>query len=162
MTDLITQFYENVTAQIMLVPEGTATLASVIAALMIGYLGFLQSQHQARRRYTLTIIMERLSNSDLSRATLLVADYARRGDVFVEATDNQEEHQLVNLLLNYYEFVAIAYIKKSLDRGTVRRQQKNAMKSAFRVCEPYIKNRRKELRRKTLYREFELLTTRYF
>jgi len=141
--------------------EAAATLLSVAVAIVIGYAGFRQTQTRARREYTLSVMLQRLSHEDLSRATLLLAEYTKRGATFEETPENQEEHRLVNLLLSYYEFIAIAYIQNGLDRETVRKQQRNSMKAAFRVCEPYILKRRKELSRKTLYSEFEKLTKRY-
>lgn len=137
--------------------EAFATLLSVFAALVIGYTGFRQNQRRSRREYTQNIMLQRLCHDDLSRATGILADYAARGEEFYPDPSNPEELRLVRQLLSYYEFVAIAYLQRDLDRRTVRRQQRSALKAAYRTCRPYIEQRRKELKRKTLYAELETL-----
>lgn len=138
-----------------------ATLFSAFAAITIGFVGFRQNQFRARREYTLSIMLERLSNPDLARATLFVADLEASNDVYQRAADKPEEHRLIAMLLSYYEFVAVAYFQRSLDRSAVRRQQRSALVAAFRVCEPYITERRRELERPRLYKELEQLVKRH-
>lgn len=137
--------------------EAFATLLSVFSALLIGYAGFRQNQRRSRREYTQNIMLQRLCHDDLSRATAILADYAARGEEFRPDPSNPEELRLVRQLLSYYEFVAIAYLQKDLDRRTVRKQQRSALKSAYWTCKPYIEQHRKELKRNTLYTELETL-----
>lgn len=96
--------------------EAIATLASVMAAIMIGFVEFRQNQRRMRREYTLGIMLQRLSNPDLAKAMLLVADRVARGEKYPRQPEGHEEHRLVVMLLSYYEFVAVAYHRNDLER----------------------------------------------
>ncbi len=138
-----------------------ATLVSVFAVVVVAALGFWINQNRLRRDFTQNIMLQRLSNPDLVRASQLIANRVAISDSYPINPPDDEENRLVVMLLSYYEFVAVGYLRKDLSRKIVKRQAQNAMKSAYFITRDYILNRRSALDRKRLYIELETLAKRF-
>jgi len=141
--------------------EAIATLVSVIVALVIAVIGFAKNQKRLRREFTQTIMLQRLSNPDLAKATQLVGKLVAAKKHYPIEPENDEEDRIFVMLLSYYEFVAIGYYQKDLDRKTVKRQAQKAMKAAFEVAKEYILARRAVLGRDRLYIELEKMVRKF-
>ena len=137
------------------------TLISVFFAVVTAIIGFTINQSRLRREFTQNIMLQRLSNPDLARASQLIANRVANNDSYPVAPPDDDENRLVIMLLSYYEFVAVAYLRGDLNEKTVKRQAQKAIKSTFEIARAYITERRSALNRPKLYKEQEALAKRF-
>lgn len=147
--------------QILAHSEALATLLSVMVAIAAGWSGFAVSQRRQRRQHTVSIVLSLITNLHLMSANNLLN--MRIGENRPIRRDELSAEELFDVLmiLSFYEFLAIAYFKKELDRSIIHEQRRSGIRDGFRVLSEFIEERRMTLRRPRLYRNFEQLARKF-
>jgi hypothetical protein len=135
--------------------EAAATLLSVLAALFAGFLGYKQNQKRHVREYTLSVLSPLLTNDRLFAAHTIITDHIIDGRQLDYSKLSKEERDLVLQILGYYEFLSAAFLRGDLDDATVLRQRRASFKGAYDAAQSFIDERRKLLRRPSVYSELK-------
>lgn len=134
----------------------TAT-ASVIVAVVFGTVTILQQRSTQRQKYTVDLISafqtaEKLAAADTWMANRIADNEAVTADI------SETDEPLVMALLDYYEFLAILSEQGVVDVPIIRSLRGGTMARCFRLCKPYIEDRRNRTGPE-IYRALERFTT---
>jgi hypothetical protein len=141
--------------------EAAATLISIFAALLVGFLGYRQNQKRHIREYTLSVLSPLLTNERLFGAHSIVTEHVIQQKQLDYNALSKQERELILQLLGYYEFVSAAFLRNDIDRKTVLRQRRASFKSAYGISQDFIQKRRALLRRPSVYNELQNFVERH-
>lgn len=116
-------------------PEATATVLSILAAVIVGFFGYRQTSDRHRREYTLNVLAPLLANDRLFKTHDTVVNYRIKNLQPDYATVQANEREDILQLLGYYEFLSAAFMRGDLDRRTVLSQRKSTFRNAFETPE---------------------------
>lgn len=121
--------------------ERNLTAMSVAVAIVFGAVTSVQNARMQRRDHTIALLSafstaEPLAASDAQVARLLATEE------FVDGTiDAEVDHHLIHVL-DYYEFICGAALRRHIDAATVVALRGGAMAVTYDACQPYIRDRR--------------------
>lgn len=142
-------------------PEATATVLSILAAVVAGFIGYRQNNDRHRREYTLSVLVPLLANDRLFKTHDTLVNYRIKDLRPDYAKVHDHEREDILQLLGYYEFLSAAFMRGDLDRRTVLSQRKSTFRNAFETLKPFIDARRALLANNRVYCDFEQFVTRY-
>lgn len=149
------------TSNLLSNPEATATVLSILTAVIAGLFGYRQNNDRHRREYTLNVLAPLLANDRLFKTHDAVVNYRIKNLQPDYATVQTNEREDILQLLGYYEFLSAAFMRGDLDRQTVLSQRKSTFRYAFETLKPFIDARRTLLSNNRVYCDFEEFVTRY-
>lgn len=127
---------------------------SVLVAIVFGLLGWWSNRKARLRAHTVNLVGNLSLNSDLASADAIVAKLVREKSTVraAEITDNLDDSLM--RILDYYEFLSVAYNEGALEKEIFRHLRGSTMCLLFRVVEGYI-NERREVYGDSLYKNYE-------
>lgn len=132
-----------------------------VGVIVAGYLGYRAVERRMRRRHSVDTLIPVLMSPDFSDGMRLLDDHIAR-DLYVSEShlkedDNLDDSRSLDMLMNYYDFLASAYRRNFLDKEVVKSLKIKLIHDSYIVLEELIKERRARWDRPTYMREFELL-----
>lgn len=154
---------------IVLTRENTVpTLTSVVgyvSVIAVGFLGYRAVERRLRKEHTVDILLRLWITPDFAEGLHVLDNHIARDLYIVEARlredDGVDNPKSLNMLMNYYEFLAATYRKAYLDKAVVENQNIKHLHDSFVVLEELIKERRFKWDRPSYMQELEWLATRF-
>ena len=137
--------------------ERNLTAISIAVAVVFGAITSVQNARMQRRDHTITLLSafstaDVLSESDARIARVFAVHSSISGSV-----DAEIDLHLIRVL-DYYEFICGAALRRHIDADMVTALRGHAMQIAYQACLPYIEERRQRYGPE-LYRAFETFVT---
>jgi hypothetical protein len=144
------------------------TVVSMIGYVGVGfaaYLGYRAVERRLRKEHTVDILL-RLWVTPAFAEGLHILDNHIAKDLFVVESRLKEDDGIdnatsLNMLMNFYEFIAATYKKTYLDKVVIENQNIKHVHDSFIVLEELIRERRHRWDRPSYMKEFEGLARRF-
>ena len=163
---LLRQFLSD---NVVLTKENTlptiANLAGYVSVILVGMWGYRAVDRRLRKEHTVDILLRLWITSEFSEGLRILDNHIAR-DLFVvesrlKEDDGVENSKSLDMLMNFYEFVAVTYQKSYLDKRVIENQNIKHIHDSFIVLEELIKERRHRWERPSYMAEFEWLARRF-
>lgn len=141
--------------------EPVAQLLGLISVGLLGYVAFRQRNRIQIRRHTVDLMVNLLTNEVLAEMYNFTNEHYKDGRPIPLGELDLETRNKLSMLLGFYEFLAIAYFKRHIDRSILEAQRKTGIRKTYILYKEYINDRRKTLGYKELYTEFERLARKF-
>lgn len=140
--------------------EITGTVFVGIIAALIAVWGVFTQRAIASRRATIDFIARSEADHDLMAARKTFITLAKTSGLFPYAAIEKEgtpETEVIRIVLNEFELVAIGIQRGILDYTIYRRWMKSEAERYWNHALPFITELRRRLNNRDIYREFEVL-----
>jgi hypothetical protein len=133
--------------------------------ILAGYLGYRAVERRLRRRHTVDTLLQLLINTQFAEGVHILDNHIA-GDLYVveaklKEDDNCTDSKSLDMLMNFYEFMASAYMRNFLDKAVIENQNIKHLHDSFIVLEQLIEERRFRWDRPNYMREFQRLAERF-
>ncbi len=132
------------------------TLVSLVVGIVLASVGYLQTNTQALTNRTLDLLSNISLNENIAESDLRMARWIKAGERFTGEVDVEKDRHIINLL-DYYEFVGVAWEQGAVHEETLMVARCGPMIRAYEVNRQYIADRRRTLGAPNLYRRLEHL-----
>ena len=134
-----------------------STALSLILGFGAGFAVFVQRSAVERRQHTIDLLKTLSDSQVLAPASAWMAERIAAGEtVVVTDLDDEERAKVVNLL-DYYQFLCVLAEEEIVDRKVLLDLRGGSMRSALRLCDGYIRQRREDTGNRDLYVAMERL-----
>jgi hypothetical protein len=140
-------------------------LLGYAGVIVAGYLGYRAVERRLRKEHTVDILIRLLITPEFSGGLHVLDNHIAR-DLFVVEEKLQEDDHIgdptsLDMLMNFYEFMASAYRRNLVDKRVIENQNIKHIHDSYIVLEELIKERRDRWDRPTYMREFQLLAEQF-
>ena len=144
------------------------TIANVIgyaSVIAVGIWGYRAIEKRLRKEHTVDILLRLWITPDFAEG-LHVLDNHIAKDLFVvegrlKEDDGVDNAKSLDMLMNFYEFIATTYRKSYLDKVVIENQNIKHIHDSFIVLEELISERRHKWDRPSYMKELEGLARRF-
>lgn len=124
-----------------------------------GYLGYRAVERRLISRHTVNTLLELLVNPLLTEGLIILDNHIAR-DLYVlegklQDDDGVDSTKSLDMLMNFYEFMAGGYKRGLLDKEVMETQYVKPLHDSFVVLEELIKMRRRAWDRPTYMKELQ-------
>jgi hypothetical protein len=142
-----------------------ANVVGYISVIIIGIWGYRAVEKRLRKEHTVDILLRLWITPDFAQGLHILDNHIAK-DLFVVENRLQEDDGVGNsksldMLLNFYEFIAATYRKSYLDKVVIENQNIKHIHDSFIVLEELINERRYKWDRPSYMKEFEWLARRF-
>jgi len=144
------------------------TVVSMIGYVGVGlaaYLGYRAVERRLRKEHTVDILLRLWITPDFAEGLHILDNHIAKDLYVVEARlkedDGAENAKSLDMLMNFYEFIATTYKKTYLDKVVIENQNIKHIHDSFIVLEELINERRHRWDRPSYMKELEWLTRRF-
>jgi hypothetical protein len=142
-----------------------ANVVGYISVIVVGIWGYRAVERRLRKEHTVDILLRLWITPDFAQGLHLLDNHIAKDLYVVEARlwedDGVESTKSLDMLMNYYEFVAVTYKKSYLDKVVIENQNIKHIHDSFIVLEELINERRHRWERPSYMAEFEWLARRF-
>jgi hypothetical protein len=142
-----------------------ANVVGYISVIVVGVWGYRAVEKRLRKEHTVDILLRLWITSDFSEGLHILDNHIAKDLYVVEARlkedDGVENSKSLDMLMNFYEFVAVTYRKSYLDKQVIANQNIKHIHDSFIVLEELIKERRHRWERPSYMAEFEWLARKF-
>jgi hypothetical protein len=164
----ITWLVEKFIADVMSAPGFLMVAVNVtgyVCIIFAGYLGYRAVERRLRTRHTVDTLLQLLVNTQFADGVHILDNHIAKDLYVVEAQlredDNCDDSKSLDMLMNFYEFMASAYMRNFLDKSVIENQHIKHLHDSFIVVEQLIEERRWRWDRPNYMREFQRLADRF-
>ena len=149
--------------------ENTApTIANIIgyiSVIVVGMWGYRAVERRLRKEHTVDILLRLWITPEFAEGLHILDNHIAK-DLFVVETrlkedDGVENAKSLDMLMNFYEFIAATYRKAYTDKVVIENQNIKHIHDSFIVLEELIRERRDRWERPSYMREFEGLARKF-
>lgn len=144
------------------------TAVSVVGYFGVGlaaYFGYRAVERRLRKEHTVDILLRLWITPDFAEGLHILDNHIAKDLYVVESRlkedDGIDNARSLNMLMNFYEFIAATYKKTYLDKIVIENQNIKHIHDSFVVLEELIKERRYKWDRPSYMKEFEWLARRF-
>jgi hypothetical protein len=142
-----------------------ANVVGYISVIAVGMWGYRAVERRLRKEHTVDILLRLWITSDFSEGLHILDNHIAKDLYVVEdrlkEDDGAESSKSLDMLMNFYEFVAVTYRKSYLDKRVIENQNIKHIHDSFIVLEELIRERRHRWERPSYMAEFEWLAKRF-
>ena len=142
-----------------------ANVVGYISVIAVGMWGYRAVERRLRKEHTVDILLRLWITSDFSEGLHILDNHIAKDLYVVEdrlkEDDGVESSKSLDMLMNFYEFVAVTYRKSYLDKRVIENQNIKHIHDSFIVLEELIRERRDRWERPSYMAEFEWLAKRF-
>ena len=148
--------------QDVVVDQGIAILVTAIVAVTSIFLTGVFNRRLARKQHTYRILekmndWERFDQAFLRAAKIIQARRIPK----MNCTEDEEDCDTLDFILNYYEFIAAAILSGEVEEELVRRVEESRMCRVYLRLIDYIFQNRVARQNETIWEHLELITFRW-
>jgi len=150
--------------RVVFTPDNTLSiivnLLGYAGVIVAGYLGYRAVERRLRKEHTVDILIRLLITPEFAGGLHVLDNHIAR-DLFVldsklKEDDNIGDPTSLDMLMNFYEFMASAYRRNLVDKGVIENQNIKHLHDSYIVLEELIKERRDRWDRPSYMKEFQL------
>jgi hypothetical protein len=142
-----------------------ATVAGYISVILAGIWGYRAVERRLRKEHTVDILLRLWITTDFTEGLHILDSHIARDLFVVEARlredDGVDNSKSLDMLMNFYEFIAATYKKAYLDKAVIENQNIKHIHDSFIVLEELIKERRYKWDRPSYMKELEWIARRF-
>lgn len=134
-----------------------AIVLSAIAAVAVIWI----SSRSAKKRATIDLILDQHANDELNAALAMVYTIHDDQKKFTDLPAGSDERKALVKVLNYFEFVSLGIRRKAFDETIYKNLKFSDLMRLWKASEVFVADIRNTKNSKTIYQEFEWLSTRW-
>jgi hypothetical protein len=155
--------------RVVFTPDNTlaiiVNLLGYAGVIVAGYLGYRAVERRLRKEHTVDVLIRLLITPEFAGGLHILDNHIAR-DLFVvedklKEDDNIGDPTSLDMLMNFYEFMASAYRRNLVDKRVIENQNIKHIHDSYIVLEELIKERRDRWDRPTYMKEFQLLAEQF-
>ena len=154
--------YFNVDRGALLAP--LAILASSILGASVALWAIFSNRHMSRLKNSMDFIASYNEDEDITAAIREVTklEDSSSNDVQQLATDpHRDQARHIRTVLNYYEAMSVCINRKIYSEKIIKETLYTSMTDMWRICRPYVDERRRQKKRNTYYQELQGIAERW-
>ena len=142
-----------------------ATIVGYVSVIAVGIWGYRAVEKRLRKEHTVDILLRLWITPDFAEGLHILDNHIAK-DLFVvesklKEDDAVDDAKSLDMLMNFYEFIAATYKKSYLDKVVIENQNIKHIHDSFVVLEELISERRYRWDRPSYMKEFEWLARRF-
>lgn len=146
------------------VPTFTS-IAGYVSVIAVGIWGYRAVEKRLRKEHTVDILLRLWITPDFAEGLHILDNHIAK-DLFVvesrlKEDDDAQDVKSLDMLMNFYEFIAATYRKSYLDKVVIENQNIKHIHDSFVVLEELINERRHRWDRPSYMKEFEWLARKF-
>ena len=142
-----------------------ATVIGYISVIAAGIWGYRAVERRLRKEHTVDILLRLWITPEFSEGLHILDNHIAK-DLYVvesrlEEDDGVEDAKSLDMLMNFYEFIATTYHKAYLDKAVIEHQNIEHVHDSFILLEELIAERRNRWERPSYMKELEWVARRF-
>jgi hypothetical protein len=142
-----------------------ATVIGYVCVIIAGIWGYRAVERRLRKEHTVDILLRLWITPEFSEGLHILDNHIAK-DLYVvesqlEEDDGAADAKSLDMLMNFYEFIATTYHKAYLDKAVIEHQNIKHIHDSFIVLEELIRERRHRWERPSYMKELEWVARRF-